>query len=470
MSEISGPFTDNAGDRLYTAQQLAAMWGKMSSSDGVVTGSLNSLAPGWSAGYFMTIDSGYAYKAGQQYNNTAIMSLALATVATTYKRIDLLVVRFDNTTNRSANAIIIQGTPTTGTPTAPSSVAGTDVVIGQILIDNTSGTPTFTVTDLRQIFNMNNLFDLVIDSNAKLDLWCACTTGQFKRVLIRAGTWTASALGQSGTGSALIDLDKAGTVYVFAEKGSSINYSANFAGFIYGLYHATLTTDMNVERFENVKIVLTNTNTGGSNGVLGGFNKCSNLINCIAISNSSGSAQDQGFFNCINLVDCSSTCTCTNINTHGFSGCNRLINCDASSPSGGNCFSGCNYLTNCIGVGVDSAFDSCTYLTNCNGTSTSAAGASSTFTGCSSLTNCIGVATGGGGNAGSAFYNCTGLTLCSGQGLNPGAGPGYGFNGCHKMQQNKAGAASKTATYNASYADAGSGNACADTAAGGYNS
>jgi hypothetical protein len=35
---------------------------------------------------------------------------------------------------------------------------------------------------------------------------------------------------------------------------------------------------------------------------------------------------------------------------------------------------------------------------------------------------------------------------------------------------NKAGGASTTATYNASYADAGTSNACEDTAAGGYNS
>ena len=198
-------------------------------------------------------------------------------------------------------------------------------------------------------------YDLVIDSNAKLDLWCSANAGQYHRVLVRSGSWTATNIGVVTSG-VMIDLDKAGTSYVFAEKGSSINYSGSYGANMYGLYHATAPTDMSVERFENVKINITNTSSTG-----------------------------YGFYNCTNL-------------------------------------------------------------TNCTGTGTAA---------------------GAGGNG---FNGCSGIILCAGKGLDSGAGIGYGFFSCHKMQQNKPNGVSKTATYNTSYADSGTGNACADTAAGGYNS
>jgi hypothetical protein len=63
------------------------------------------------------------------------------------------------------------------------------------------------------------------------------------------------------------------------------------------------------------------------------------------------------------------------------------------------------------------------------------------------------------------------VTNCTGTGNSTGSGTGYGYRGCRKCICNKAGA-SKTATYNASYATAAvsAPNICDDTADGGYNS
>jgi len=87
-------------------------------------------------------------------------------------------------------------------------------------------------------------------------------------------------------------------------------------------------------------------------------------------------------------------------------------------------------------------------LTNCSATliSTSAAGIAAGFSGAKRVTDCVAdsvTATGG--------------------------GSGYGFRACKSCLGNKS-TNNTTAAYYVSYADAGTTNACADTAAGGYNS
>jgi hypothetical protein len=319
-------------------------------------------------------------------------------------------------------------------------------------------------------------FDLIIDSNAKLDLWCQAVAGQYKRVYIKAGAWTASAL--SPTAGVLVNLDSAGTVYVFAEKGSSINYSAAYGGIMYGLYHASLATDMSLERFENVKLNLTNSTPGTADA----FENCTNLINCTA--NVTGTNL-YAFRYCTNLVNCTGTGTSSTVSVGvGFGNCTNLVNCVATGicNASGNAYgmSACTNLTNCTavatvnggGAGYGYAFFACTHLTNCTGTATgSATGGGVAFKNCNRLNNCVGVGNGGASSGpGYGFDTCITVLGCAGQGLAAGSGVGYGFFGCTKMQQNKPSAGSKTATYNTSYADSGSSNACADTAAGGYNS
>jgi hypothetical protein len=62
------------------------------------------------------------------------------------------------------------------------------------------------------------------------------------------------------------------------------------------------------------------------------------------------------------------------------------------------------------------------------------------------------------------FAGCFNMTTCDSTNAEANA---VAYWGCKSMQQNKASAATP---YYLSYADSGTSNACADTAAGGYNS
>jgi hypothetical protein len=110
---------------------------------------------------------------------------------------------------------------------------------------------------------------------------------------------------------------------------------------------------------------------------------------------------------------------------------------------------GCSILISCTGTGT--------------GTGSGIYGGSGFFI-CTVLNACTGIGSGGIGNG---FLSCTVITNCTGSGT--GSSYGYGFADCKKMQQNRHGTCT-TAAYNTSYADAGMSYACADTAAGGYNS
>ena len=82
------------------------------------------------------------------------------------------------------------------------------------------------------------------------------------------------------------------------------------------------------------------------------------------------------------------------------------------------------------------------------------------------------VSMGGGANARGAcrgFYASSDITSCYSYAYttNSASNPLYGYDACNRMVKNNKDA---SCLYNASYADAGTANPVADTAAGGYNS
>ena len=345
-------------------------------------------------------------------------------------------------------------------------------------------------------------YDLIIDSDIKLNVWCQAIAGEYPRVYIKRGTWTATAL--SPTAGVLINLDAAGTVEVFAEKGSSINYSASYVGIMYGLYRSIAKLDMNAEHFENVKIVITNTNVAGvavafyrctnlinctgtataaqaATYAAYGFAYCTNLTNCTGSGTRSGTGGGIGFISCDKLVDCTGTGTGYDSVTQagrGFHLCTRLTNCVGTGLGdrvGVNMgFTQCTYLNNCDGRG-DIGFELCHYLTTCTGTGTiTASGAyiAAGFMSCGELTSCTGYGSAkgvSGSDGGYGFRYCMHVVNCAGQGLDSGTGVGYGFADSTQVQQCEGVAvASTTATYHLAYADVST-NACANTTAGGYN-
>jgi hypothetical protein len=162
MAETSGPWDDNSGDRTYTAAQVAAFWGNMTTGDGVVLGKLNSLTPSNDQTLSITLATGYCYKSGVYYYNSSAYKLSLNACTSGYKRIDYLVIRYDPTTTRSAFAYVISGVATTSTPSAPST-SSTDIPIATILIDNSTGTYAYTVTDMRQSLQVPGLASILVN-------------------------------------------------------------------------------------------------------------------------------------------------------------------------------------------------------------------------------------------------------------------------------------------------------------------
>jgi hypothetical protein len=318
-------------------------------------------------------------------------------------------------------------------------------------------------------------------------------------VLVRAGTWTASAL--SPTAGVLINLTAAGVLYIKGEKGSIIVYDGAYAGELVGLYRSSLSTILNSSFIEGIAVQVSN-----SLGNASGYKNCRNLLDCsgLAVSTLASTGMGVGFSTSYNLVSCSGEGRgLAASGSRGFYLCKYLSLCKSASAYYGSAtirgFSECHFLSACESVLTGAAvnlegFESCRYVGGCSSTVSGGTTKLVGFSSCQCLSGCLasitvaGSASGygysdvckrlnncesvcGGGSTGdtAGFYNSSFITNCDGGGQNSGAGAGYGFNACKGMGFNHCDAY-KTAKYNLSYADSGTSNACADTAAGGYNS
>jgi hypothetical protein len=321
-------------------------------------------------------------------------------------------------------------------------------------------------------------YDLVVDSNAKLDFWINHTGGLLKRVYVKAGTWTATALG--ATAGVLLNLDTSGTTYVFAEKGSNIVFSGGFAGTMYGLYHATLPTDFSIEKFIGLRITINNTTATGS---CSAFRRITNLENCSGSGIGSTTGTSTTFASCNNLIQCHGDITSSTTSTFVYFLCDKISNCSsvatATSTNIVTCYRQCKNISNSVGtasgLGAGSggyAFDQCENCVECFGTGNAGtSGVGIGFASGNGFFGCTGVGDGKAGTGnGTGFASCIQVVGCNGVGVASGAGTGYGFDACQNMQQNRGNTltASKTAKYNACFADTST-NAVANTAAGGYN-
>jgi hypothetical protein len=148
----------------------------------------------------------------------------------------------------------------------------------------------------------SDMFDFVVDSNAKLDAWIGCINGSMKRVLVKAGTWSASALGPASTSSLgiLLDLVSAGTIQVIGEPGSKIVYSGLIDAPMRGLYYAAIPAMSLGHIVQGLSVELENTRNGGY-------------------------PTAEPFYGLRNVRDCSALAKCPN-NPLAFSHCNTLIN------------------------------------------------------------------------------------------------------------------------------------------------
>jgi len=148
MAEISRFFADVGGDRLNTAAQLNRIFDQLlQEKDGVIRGLGNALAVTNSGALAVDINTGSAVMAGRIYENTASVNKALDAVTSGSKRYDRIVVRVDETA-RTMLLTVIKGTEGES-PSVPSIDGTTDVLLAKILIDRSSGSYVYTLTDER---------------------------------------------------------------------------------------------------------------------------------------------------------------------------------------------------------------------------------------------------------------------------------------------------------------------------------
>lgn len=148
MAEISRFFADASGDRLTTAAQFNRIIDQLlQEQSGVIRGLGNTLAVTNSGALAVDINTGSCIKSGRIYENTASVNTALDAVTPGSKRYDRIVVRVDETA-RTMLITVIKGVE--GANPSPPAIDGTtDVLLAKILIDRSSGSYVYTLTDER---------------------------------------------------------------------------------------------------------------------------------------------------------------------------------------------------------------------------------------------------------------------------------------------------------------------------------
>lgn len=148
MAELSRFFADVAGDRLTTAAQWNRIFNQiLQEKDGVIRGLGNTLAVTNAGTVSVDVNTGSAVMGGRLYENTASKNLVLDAVTSGSKRYDRIVVRVDETA-RTMLLTVINGVEG-ASPAVPAVDGTTDVLLAKILLDRSSGSYVYTVTDER---------------------------------------------------------------------------------------------------------------------------------------------------------------------------------------------------------------------------------------------------------------------------------------------------------------------------------
>lgn len=152
----------------------------------------------------------------------------------------------------------------------------------------------------------------------------------------------------------------------------------------------------NCIQLTNCSVVVLGTGTTVGVHQLKAFSTCKNLTNCYGEAKNAGYGGDvAGFYKCTNLLNCSINTDKTNIGNvtvYGFQSCAYLCNCISNAQSPGRIaygFYSCSQLSNCYGIGE-----------GYNGYS---------FYNCYRVTNCVATYS---GSQSAGFYNCSYCSSC----------------------------------------------------------
>ena len=148
--EKSGFFNSSGGDRVYSATDFAAYFGRLVSNGIFYTIATNlQVTPG--SGMAVSVASGSAWINGYSYENTDALTLNLATASGVNPRIDRVVVRF-SAVERRIYLAVLTGTPAE-TPIASALTRSNDTFelgIADILVPKGSVAVTAPgITDTR---------------------------------------------------------------------------------------------------------------------------------------------------------------------------------------------------------------------------------------------------------------------------------------------------------------------------------
>ena len=148
--EKSGFFNSSGGDRVYSATDFAAYFGRLVSNGIFYTSASNLLVtPG--SGMAVSIAAGSAWINGYSYENTDALDLNLTTASGVNPRIDRVVVRF-NAVERRIYLATLTGTPSE-VPVVPALTRSNDTFelgLADILVPKGSVTvAALSITDTR---------------------------------------------------------------------------------------------------------------------------------------------------------------------------------------------------------------------------------------------------------------------------------------------------------------------------------
>jgi hypothetical protein len=163
MSETSGFFNSNSGDRIYDAVDFAQYFGDLV-SNGIfyATGTNLQVTPG--SGMSVVVAIGSAWINGYHYKNTSTLTLSIGTANGTNPRIDRVVVRWDNA-NRQINTLVLAGSPA-ATPTPPALTRTNDyydLCLADVLIPKSSASiSSSNITDNRLTSSLCGLVNSLV--------------------------------------------------------------------------------------------------------------------------------------------------------------------------------------------------------------------------------------------------------------------------------------------------------------------
>ena len=148
--EKSGFFNSSGGDRVYSATDFAAYFGRLV-SNGIFYAIATNLQVTPGSGMAVSVAAGSAWINGYSYENTDALELNLATASGVNPRIDRIVVRF-SAVDRRIYLAVLTGTPTE-VPVAPTLTRTNDTYelgIADILVPKGSVTiSALSIADTR---------------------------------------------------------------------------------------------------------------------------------------------------------------------------------------------------------------------------------------------------------------------------------------------------------------------------------